>query len=191
MATDSHDNTRRGRLVLVVGPSGVGKDSLLDAARAALSSDPMVVFPRRVVTRAPGLPGEDYIAMSEADFATAAARGDFALHWPAHGLHYGIPKAIEADLAAGREVVINVSRSVLDEARRRYPGLLVLLINASPDVLRQRLLKRGRETPAEIEERLQRAAAFTVAGADVVRLDNDGPLAETADRFIALLKNRP
>lgn len=183
--------TKRGRLVLVVGPSGVGKDSLLDAARAALKDDPSVVFPRRVVTRAPGLPGEDYIAMTEADFAAASARGDFALHWPAHNLHYGIPKSIETDLAMGREVVINVSRGVLDDARKRYPGLLVLLINASPDVLRRRLLGRGRESPAEIEERLQRAAAFTLAGEDVVRLDNDGPLAETAARFVALLKRRP
>jgi len=187
---DSHEGKRRGRLVLVVGPSGVGKDSLLDAARAALRTDPMVVFPRRVVTRPPGLPGEDYIAMTEADFAAAKADGAFALDWPAHNLHYGIPNSIEADLAAGREVVINVSRGVLDEARRRYPGLLVLLINASPAILRQRLQQRGRESPAEIEERLQRAAAFTLTGPDVVRLDNDGPLAETAARFVALLKNR-
>ncbi len=195
MATDSQIDKRRGRLVLVVGPSGVGKDSLLDAARAALKNDPAagpgVVFPRRVVTRAPGLPGEDYIAMSEADFAAAQARGDFALHWPAHGLHYGIPKQIEADLAAGREVVVNVSRTVLDDARKRYPGLLVLLINASPAILRQRLLGRGRESPPEIEDRLQRAAAFTLSGSDVVRLDNDGPLAETAARFVDLLKRRP
>lgn len=183
-------STTRGRLVLVTGPSGVGKDSLLDGARAALAGREDVVFPRRVITRAAGLGGEDYIAVSEADFAAMAARGDFALHWPAHGLHYGIPASIDADLAAGRQVVVNVSRAVIDQARAKYPNLLVLAINASPDVLRARLQKRGRESAAEIEERLQRAAAYRLEGPDVVRLNNDGPLAEGVAGFVALLENR-
>ncbi|MCW0233839.1 MAG: phosphonate metabolism protein/1,5-bisphosphokinase (PRPP-forming) PhnN [Ferrovibrio sp.] len=179
-----------GRLVLVTGPSGVGKDSLLDGARAALAGRSDIVFPRRMVTRPPGLGGEDYIAVSEADFAAMAARGDFALHWPAHGLHYGIPAGIDADLAAGRQVVVNVSRAVIDTARLKYPGLLVLAINASPEVLRQRLLKRGRETPAEIEERLQRAAAYRLEGPDVALLNNDGPLAEGIAAVVRLLEKR-
>ncbi len=182
---------RPGRLVLVVGPSGVGKDSVLDGARAALKDDPDVVFPRRVVTRAPGLGGEDYISASEADFAAMADRGDFALHWPAHGLHYGIPSSIEADLAAGRQVVVNVSRASIAEARRKYPGLLVVGITASPEVLRRRLHQRGRESAAEIEERLSRAAAFSLQGDDVAILNNDGALADTVQAFVALLQKRP
>ncbi|WP_300300646.1 phosphonate metabolism protein/1,5-bisphosphokinase (PRPP-forming) PhnN [Ferrovibrio sp.] len=183
-----HEHRRPGRLVLVVGPSGVGKDSVLDGARAALKDDPAVVFPRRVVTRAPGLGGEDYIPASAADFVAMAAKGDFALHWPAHGLQYGIPKSIEADLAAGRQVVVNVSRGSIDEARRKYPGLLVIGITASPGVLRRRLEQRGRESPAEIEERLSRAAAFSLSGDDVAILNNDGPLADTVQNFLALLQ---
>jgi ribose 1,5-bisphosphokinase len=179
-----------GRLVLVVGPSGVGKDSVLDAVRAALAGRSDIVFPRRSITRAPGLGGEDYIAVSEAGFAAQQAAGAFALHWPAHGLHYGIPASIEADLAAGRQVVVNVSRAVIDDARRRYPGLLVIAITAAPDVLRRRLEQRGRESPAEIAERLARAAAFTLTGDDVVTLQNDGALADTAARFVALLEGR-
>lgn len=181
---------KTGRLVLVTGPSGVGKDSLLDGARAALAGRDDYVFPHRYVTRAPGLGGEDYIAVSEADFAGMAARGDFALHWPAHGLHYGIPASIDADLASGRQVVVNVSRAVIEQARRKYPGLLVLAINASPEVLRRRLQARGRETPAEIEERLQRAAAYRLEGADVVPLNNDGPLPEGIAAFVAHLEKR-
>lgn len=181
---------KTGRLVLVTGPSGVGKDSLLDGARAALAGRDDYVFPRRYVTRAAGLGGEDYISVSETDFAAMAARGDFALHWPAHGLHYGIPASIDGDLAAGRQVVVNVSRAVIDQARAKYSGLLVLAINASPDVLRQRLLKRGRESAAEIAERLQRAAAYRLEGADVVTLNNDGPLADGIAAFVALLEKR-
>ena len=180
-----------GRLVLVVGPSGVGKDSVIDGARAALAGRADVVFPHRVVTRPAGLGGEDYIAATEQDFAAMQARGGFALSWAAHDLHYGIPAAIEADLAAGRQVVINVSRAVIDAARARYPGLLVVLITASPDVLRRRLTARGRETPAEIEERLSRAGAFTLSGSDVVVLNNDGALADSVARFVGLLQKAP
>lgn len=183
-------STPQGRLVLVTGPSGVGKDSLLDGARAALAGRSDILFPHRMITRAAGLGGEDYVAVSEADFAAMAANGDFALHWPAHGLHYGIPASIDADLAAGRQVVVNVSRAVIDQARARYPNLLVLAINASPDVLRARLQKRGRESAAEIEERLQRAAAYRLDGPDVVQLNNDGPLAEGIAAFVTQLENR-
>ncbi len=183
-------STTHGRLVLVTGPSGVGKDSLLDGARAVLAGRQDYVFPRRYVTRAAGLGGEDYVAVSEAEFAAMAARGDFALHWPAHGLHYGIPVSIDADLAAGRQVVVNVSRAVIDQARAKYPNLLVLAINASTDVLRARLQQRGRETAAEIEERLQRAAAYRLQGPDVVTLNNDGPLAEGIAAVVALLEKR-
>jgi ribose 1,5-bisphosphokinase len=79
---------------------------------------------------------------------------------------------------------------VIDAARAKYANLLVLAINASPEVLRARLQKRGRETPAEIEERLQRAAAFRLVGADVVTLNNDGPLADGVAAFVALLEKR-
>lgn len=177
----------QNRLVLVVGPSGVGKDSVLDAARRLLRGRADVVFPRRVVTRAPGLGGEDYRAVTEAEFAAMADDGAFALHWPAHGLLYGIPVSIDADLRAGHQVVINVSRAIIDEARRRYPGLMVIVITAGADVLRQRLQARGRESAEEIEQRLARAASFDLAGDDVVILRNDGALEETARAFVALL----
>ena len=178
----------QGRLVLVTGPSGVGKDSLMDGLRAALSGRDDVVFPRRTITRAAGLGGEDYIAVSESEFAAMVARGAFALFWPAHGLQYGIPASIDADLGAGRQVVVNVSRGVIDEARAKYPGLLVLAINASPEVLRSRLQGRGRESVADIEARLQRAAAFQLDGTDVVQISNDGPLAEGVAALVTLLQ---
>lgn len=179
-----------GRLVLVTGPSGVGKDSLLDGARAALRERHDIVFPRRVITRAPGLGGEDYEAVSEADFTMKAARGDFGLYWPAHGLHYGIAAGIADDLAAGRQVVANVSRAVIGAARAKYPGLLVIAVNASPEILRRRLEARGRETAADIADRLARAAAFRLDGEDVVQLSNDGTLADSVAAFVGLLQKR-
>lgn len=176
-----------GRLVLVVGPSGVGKDSLLDGARAALGDRGDVAFPRRVITRAPGLGGEDYIAVSELEFAALERQGRFALSWSAHGLHYGVPRAIDDDLRLGHMVVANVSRAVIAAARERYPGLLILRIAAAPETVRRRLQSRGRESDRDIEARLRRAAEVDVAGEDVVVCNNDGALADGIARFIGLL----
>lgn len=178
-----------GRLTLVVGPSGVGKDSLMGAAQQALDGDPTIVFPRRMITRAPDLGGEDYIAIDEVSFDVMRRNGEFALYWLAHGLHYGVPIAIEADLQAGRQVVVNVSRAIITEARRAYPGLQVVAVTAPPALLRQRLEARGRENPAEIAQRLARAAAFDLGGeADVFELRNDGPLDQGVARLTALLR---
>src|ERR1700710_2610294 len=96
-------------LVLVVGPSGAGKDTLLGIARAALAHNPKIRFVRRVITRPDDAGGEDHEAISETD---SAARS-FALQWQAHDLHYGIPADITDDLAQGHAVVANVSRGVI------------------------------------------------------------------------------
>ncbi len=176
-----------GRLVVVVGPSGVGKDSLLAGAREVLGNDAGIRFPRRVVTRAPDLGGEDYIALDEAAFLAEQARGAFALSWAAHGLHYGVPRAIEDDLRAGIQVVVNVSRAILPDLRQLYANRLIIGVTASPGVLRQRLEARGRESPADIVQRLARAAAFDLSGDDVAILANDGPLEQGAARLVTLL----
>jgi len=172
--------------VLVVGASGVGKDSVLDGARAAFRDDPRVVFVQRVITRPAGSGGEDNIAATSEEFAALSAQGAFAIHWPAHGLSYGLPRRIEDDLAQGRVVVANVSRQVLDDARQRYPGLTVCVVTASTDTLRARLLARGRETEAQIDARLAHVGAPTV-GADVVTIANDGDLADAVAAFARLI----
>ena len=174
-----------GRLILVVGPSGVGKDTLIDAAKSLGLSGVRIV--RRDITRPADLGGEDYASLTDTDFEERQASGHYALSWRAHGLSYGVPADILGDLAAGHRVVVNVSRSVLDEARRRFENLLIISVTARPEVIRERLKARGRESASEIEGRVSRAAEFVVEGADVVELRNDGPRAEAVAAFVALL----
>jgi len=177
-----------GRLVLVVGPSGVGKDSVMNGARQRLASDGRVVFPRRMVTRPAEAGGEDHDSTDPATFSALHAAGAFALAWSAHGLSYGIPAAINADLVAGRTVVVNVSRAVVEQARRSYQSLLVITIAAPLDEIRRRLQVRGREAGSGIEARLARAEAFTVAGPDVAVVQNDGALSDAVEAFVRLVQ---
>ncbi len=178
-----------GTLFLVVGPSGAGKDSLIDGARTRLNGDPGVIFPRRVITRPPGSIGEDHIAVDEAEFDRLRQEdAAFALHWDAHGLRYGIPAAIDHHLSAGRHVVINVSRGVIDQARARYPRIAVVSVTVPEPVLEDRLRTRGRESEEMIHHRLSRARSYRLSGNDVVEIDNGGVLDISVNQLVAMLR---
>jgi phosphonate metabolism protein PhnN/1,5-bisphosphokinase (PRPP-forming) len=173
-------------LVAVVGPSGAGKDTLMAGARARLGPDGRFRFVRRSITRPVSAGGEDHEPLDRDAFLRRRDAGGFALWWEAHGLFYGIPRDIEADLAAGRCVVANLSRRVLPEADARY-RLLTLEITAPPAVLAARLAARGRESPDAVAERLAREAPLPPA-LRVRRVLNDGaPEAGVAEAVTALL----
>ncbi len=142
-------------LILVVGPSGAGKDTLLNGAREALGEHSTMRFVRRVITR-PGDMGEEaHESVSEQEFELREQVGDFALSWRAHGLRYGIPSDISMDLAQGRVVIANVSRAVVAEAAARFP-VAVIEVTAPPAVLAARLAERGRESADDVARRLAR-----------------------------------
>jgi ribose 1,5-bisphosphokinase len=170
-------------LVLVVGPSGAGKDTLLDAARARLAGDRRFHFVRRAITRPADAGGEAHEALTSAEFAERQDR--FALSWQAHGLSYGIPADIEEHLARGRVVIANVSRSVICEAASRFPTR-VIEITAPPDILAARLGQRGRESEADIAARLARNVDLP-AGVPVERVMNDATPEQGVARFLTAL----
>ena len=176
-----------GTLVLVVGPSGAGKDTLLRMARKPLAGKAQFVFPHRYITRATDL-HEDHIPVSPDDFATLKAGDAFALHWQAHGLSYGIGDDILPRLEQGHHVIVNVSRAIIRDAQKLVPRVLVLHVTASADILRQRLAARGRETPDDQETRLNRLALpLLSAEAQVVEIDNSGPPELAAAKIIETL----
>jgi ribose 1,5-bisphosphokinase len=145
-----------GRLIYLMGPSGSGKDSLLNAARERLAARGCVIA-RRVITRSAEAVGEDAVGVSPAEFDQQEAAGAFALSWRANGLAYGIPRQIDDWLAARQDVLVNGSRGYLPDARARYPELLAILLQVDEAALRQRLQARGRESAEQIEARLARS----------------------------------
>lgn len=182
------DSLAKGRLVLVVGPSGVGVDTLIDAARREFAERRQYHFVRRTITRPAGSVGEDHDPVDLPTFRERQALGDYALSWEAHGLGYGIPISIEGELRAGRTVIVNASRTVIEPARKRYPRMTVASVTASPEVLADRLAGRNRESAEEIQRRLQRAGLGFPDGDDVVTIDNNGALEDSIRDFLNLLR---
>jgi ribose 1,5-bisphosphokinase len=175
-------------LFLIVGPSGVGKDTLIDGAKATLSHNKNYVFPDRFITRPADAGGEEHIEVSTRDFEIAQKSGHYALFWHAHGLGYGIPIGIKDLLDTSHHIIVNVSRTVLDQARRDFAKVRIISITAPSQVLATRLAARGRETTAEIDDRIARAAAYTVAGPDVIQLINDADRDTAIEKLISILK---
>ncbi|WP_293765470.1 phosphonate metabolism protein/1,5-bisphosphokinase (PRPP-forming) PhnN [uncultured Aquitalea sp.] len=177
---------RSGRLWLVIGPSGAGKDSLLAYARERMSHQAGPVFAHRYITRPADAGGENHIALSEADFARREQAGCFVLSWRRNGLAYGLGAEVGLWLERGLDVVANGSRAVLPQAVALFPQLRPLWITASPEVLATRLARRGREDAEAIRRRLLQAQAYAPPPGCLV-LRNDGPLSEAGDALITLL----
>lgn len=174
MADEQTGGISPGRLVLMVGPSGAGKDTLLRLAQAACADDRDIVFPRRIVTRESSA-DEDNIAVTSDEFRRAREQGDFAVHWDAHGHSYALPLDIHDDIRAGRTVVANVSRTVIGALRQAYANVVVVAVTAPLDVLAARLAARARHSDGNIAERLTRSVDDVSAHADVTILNAGSP----------------
>jgi ribose 1,5-bisphosphokinase len=184
-----------GALVVVVGPSGAGKDTLIALARALCAQDPQidprVVFPRRIVTRPPSM-AEDHDSVTPSEFDAAigqgahGAQGTYGFWWEAHGLKYALPAAIDTELRNGKTVVCNVSRAVVSGLRDRYAKVTVVMVTAPKDVLLGRLAGRGRD--GDVTGRLDRAApAVEEIEPDIV-IENIGDPHLGASRLAAVLR---
>ncbi|MGE2836073.1 phosphonate metabolism protein/1,5-bisphosphokinase (PRPP-forming) PhnN [Mycobacterium sp. SMC-4] len=176
-----------GTLVAVVGPSGAGKDSVIDFARGRFTADPGVVFPRRTITRPHG-PGEDHRAVTDTEFAELAGAGAFALAWRAHGLDYGIGIEVAAEVARGAVAVVNVSRTVLAALPQRFPRFAVVRVTVDDEVRRARLAGRGREDDAAVVARLTRPdpAPDHVVDLEIV---NDGTVEQAGQRLAEFVRS--
>ena len=175
--------SQTGTLYLIVGPSGAGKDTLITAARDRLSQTH--VFPKRTITRPAQSPEEEHIFATVDSFTTQKRSDHFALTWSAHGLYYGIPSSILDDIKRGKHVVANVSRELIEQAKRIFHPVHVILVTAPIQILSARLRVRGREAPSDITGRLTRQTEIT-ANTTIV---NDGSIETALNEFIVALQS--
>ncbi len=173
-----------GCLVLVTGPSGAGKDTLIGLVQAACAGDSHIVFPQRVVTRDASA-HENNEAVSDTLFGQMLAHGDFAFQWEAHGLRYGLPSSIVEDIRAGHVVVVNVSRTIVESARRSYANVMVISVTAPPEILAERIAARARPSDGRIGDRLRRTVV--TAEPDVV-INNIGSADVHAAELLKVIK---
>ncbi|MEI5666855.1 phosphonate metabolism protein/1,5-bisphosphokinase (PRPP-forming) PhnN [Bosea sp. CCNWLW174] len=179
---------RPGTFFLVVGPSGAGKDSLIDGARALLEPTGRYVFARRVVTRPAGSPGEDHEAATDEAFDAREAEGDFLITWGAHGLRYGLPAELKRLVEAGRNVIANGSRATIAALAARLPRFVVVEVTAPPEVLAARIAGRGRESGEAIEKRLSRTVEPRPSGIRATTIVNDQSVEIGIERFVAAVE---
>ncbi len=180
---------KTGILVYVVGPSGSGKDTLLHYAQGYFADHPTrngerdVIFVRRHITRPESAGGEEHVAVTREQFDAMSYQGHFAMEWHSHGLSYGITRQIFSWLSEGAVVVMNGSRAHLPKTLSLVPTVVVIEIFVQHDVLRKRLELRGRETQADIEERLSRAFAPLPPLTHHIRIDNSGDILSSQKNF--------
>ena len=187
-AIDGLPDSAAGIMVVVVGPSGAGKDTLMNLAARHFAGRPDVHFVRRVITRDGDAGNEDHRSVSEADFDAMEQAGAFAVSWEAHGLKYGIPADVTDELARGNLVIANGSRSVLHRFQAVFPRLKIINVTAQRDVLAERLMARGRESREDVLRRLDRSTITFDSSYDVTDIDNSGTLEDAERAVIAALE---
>lgn len=170
----------------LMGPSGSGKDALIQWAKQHFAIDENLVFAHRYITRPIDL-NENHIALKETEFLTRKRAGLFALTWQSHQLHYGIGIEIDTWLSQGHHVLVNGSRAHLEYAKQRYANLVPILIEVDTEILAQRLQTRGRESMQQIEQRLARNQEFHAVNDDIFVLHNNNSLNEAGHCLVDFL----
>jgi len=183
-----------GTLFYLIGASGSGKDSLLAGCRERLSPDQHCCVAHRYITRAPGVGGENHVQLSPEEFQMRDKFGLFAMQWQSHGYRYGIGSEINGWLDRGLNVLVNGSREYLPQALAQYDELVPVLVDVNADLLRNRLLNRGRESTHEIEHRLARHQQLVnnldaEMESNLIKVDNSGALDQGIDHLLDVIKH--
>ena len=170
-------------LVVISGPSGVGKDTVLERMKGLARTWYFVV----TATTRPKRPGEkdgvDYIFVTPSQFQALVDEDGLLEHAEVYGRSYGVPRAqVEEALASGRDVIVKPDVQGARTLRSKVPGaLLIFLAPPDMDELERRLRERKSETAEDMERRIQTATEEMEARPefDYVVVNHSGRLEET------------
>jgi len=145
-------------LIVVSGPAGVGKDSLLTRMKELKYPLHFVV----TATDRPPRPGEvhgvDYFFLSSEEFLRMEREGELMEHAIVYGQHKGIPKQqVREALASGKDVIMRVDVQGAATVRRIAPQAVLIFLTASEEELAYRLRQRGSDSPQQLALRLSKA----------------------------------
>lgn len=190
--TDKADPRARGLFFVLSGPSGAGKDAVMDTMR-------LHGFPIRFVVTCTTRPprdgeahGRDYFFVSNEQFDRMVAEDDL-LEWAmVHGRHYGVPRSQVRDvIASGEHILARVDVQGAAAIRQKVPeAVLIFLAPPSLDVLGARLEQRNTETPEERAIRLRNAEEEwkRLPEFDYVVINRDGHLDEAVEKVEAIIE---
>lgn len=188
-AVETGDGAAGAQLVIISGPSGVGKDTIIEALRrrpAARDFHYVVTCTTRA--RRPGeVDGRNYQFLDRDRFGRLRDAGEFLEANQVHGQWYGTPRGQVRDaLAAGRDVILKIDVQGAQVIKETIPdALLIFLVPPSLEDLFQRLRSRATETADQLELR-QRNAAIELARQDdydYVVTNETGQVERTAERI--------
>ena len=182
--------TGAGCLILILGASGAGKDTLLSFAAQKLGERADIHFLQRAITRPEHDQSERFISMTDVEFDKAVSSGGISFYWQANGLRYGLPRELVDRLERGEVVVVNGSRAACDDLRATFGCVQVVEIHVDPEVLTERLRNRGREAAHEIEARVERAERLSATNDADLTIDNSGPAEIAGAQFVQFITNQ-
>lgn len=181
--------SKSARLFFLVGPSGVGKDTLLNHLKMREYSPDQPLVAHRYITRPVREGDENHVELSQFEFNRRKEAGLFLFDWESHGYQYGIGKETKKWVKYGHNVIVNGSRNYLETARKMYSKVVPIWITVSEDILRKRLAQRGRETDEEIEQRIQRNREMEhLKLKNCTYINNDQSIEDTVGQIIALIE---
>ena len=154
---EQEDN--RGNLIILSGPSGVGKGTILSALMTDYDDIHYSISATTRKPRSGEKDGNDYYFMSEDKFKSLVEKDEF-LEWAkVHNNYYGTPKKyVEENLDQGEDVILEIDIQGAHQIKEKYPeGVFIFLLPPSLEELKSRIYQRGTETEKAIKTRLKNA----------------------------------